>query len=187
MTTIVKPRKIVSTAGTTREFIRILKRMSGAGPADVLAVRLIIEPQAAAAVVSSASGADLKFIREAHDAAMAAPDLASFEHWDGELHSRIYSATRNELLISLNNLLADIRTRTPWIRLKQRVITEDTRKIMWGVLDDIQTGRFAKEWMSENQVGRPVYNARKRQDQEHLIEEVGTKLRGMMSWLDKKE
>ena len=69
----------------------------------------------------------------------------------------------------------------------KRVITEDTRKIMWGVLDDIQTGRFAKEWMSENQVGRPVYNARKRQDQEHLIEEVGTKLRGMMSWLDKKE
>ena len=128
MTTIVKPRKIVSTAGTTREFIRILKRMSGAGPADVLAVRLIIEPQAAAAVVSSASGADLKFIREAHDAAMAAPDLASFEHWDGELHSRIYAATRNELLISLNNLLADIRTRTPWIRLKQRVITEDKRR-----------------------------------------------------------
>ncbi len=69
----------------------------------------------------------------------------------------------------------------------KRVITEDTRKIMWGVLDDIQTGRFAKEWMSENQVGRPVYNARKRQDQEHLIEEVGSKLRGMMSWLDKKE
>ena len=69
----------------------------------------------------------------------------------------------------------------------KRVITEETRQIMRGVLEDIQTGRFAKEWMSENQVGRPVYNARKRQDQEHLIEQVGAKLRGMMSWLDKKE
>ena len=127
MTTIAKPRKIVSTAGTTREFIRILKRMSGAGPADVLAVRLMIEPQAAAAVVSSASGADLKLIREAHDNAVNATDLATFEHWDGELHSRIYAATRNELLISLNNLLADIRTRAPWMRLKKRVITDGKR------------------------------------------------------------
>jgi ketol-acid reductoisomerase len=68
----------------------------------------------------------------------------------------------------------------------KRVITDDTRKIMKEILSDIQTGQFAKEWMSENQVGRPVYNARKRQDEEHLIEEVGGKLRGMMSWLDKK-
>ena len=68
----------------------------------------------------------------------------------------------------------------------KRVITDDTRKIMKEILSDIQTGQFAKEWMSENQVGRPVYNARKRQDEEHLIEVVGAKLRGMMSWLDKK-
>jgi ketol-acid reductoisomerase len=68
----------------------------------------------------------------------------------------------------------------------KRLITEESRKIMKGILSDIQTGQFAKEWMSENQVGRPTYNARKRQDEGHLIEEVGTKLRGMMSWLDKK-
>jgi DNA-binding FadR family transcriptional regulator len=137
MTNLVKPRKIVSTAGTTREFIRILKRMSGAGPADILAVRLIIEPQAAAAVVSSASGSDLKLIREAHENAVNAEDLSSFEHWDGELHSRIYAATRNELLISLNNLLGDIRTRPPWIRLKKRVITEDKRREYCGHHEEI--------------------------------------------------
>ena len=68
----------------------------------------------------------------------------------------------------------------------RRVITDESRKIMKGILSDIQTGQFAKEWMSENQVGRPIYNARKRQDEEHLIEVVGAKLRGMMSWLDKK-
>ena len=68
----------------------------------------------------------------------------------------------------------------------QRVVTDETRAEMKRILADIQTGRFAKEWMSENQVGRPVYNARKRQDEEHLIEEVGSQLRGMMSWLDDK-
>ena len=57
---------------------------------------------------------------------------------------------------------------------------------MKGILADIQNGQFAKEWMAENQVGRPVYNAIKRRDSEHLIEQVGAKLRGMMSWLDKE-
>ncbi|NKB70150.1 MAG: ketol-acid reductoisomerase [Candidatus Latescibacteria bacterium] len=65
-----------------------------------------------------------------------------------------------------------------------RIITEETRKEMKAVLRDVQEGRFAREWLQENQVGRPVYSARKRRDQEHLIEEVGAKLRGMMSWLD---
>ncbi len=67
-----------------------------------------------------------------------------------------------------------------------KVVTAETRERMKGLLSDIQTGKFAKEWLLENQVGRPVYSARKRQDEEHLIEEVGGKLRGMMSWLDKK-
>ena len=65
----------------------------------------------------------------------------------------------------------------------KRIITDETRAEMKRILDDIQSGQFPREWLVENQVGRPLYNARKRQDQEHLIEEVGTKLRGMMSWL----
>ena len=63
---------------------------------------------------------------------------------------------------------------------------DETRAEMKRILADIQEGRFAKEWLSENQVGRPVYNARKRRDSEHLIEDVGAKLRAMMSWLDNK-
>jgi len=45
------------------------------------------------------------------------------------------------------------------------------------ILDEIQDGSFAKEWILENQAGRPVYNALKRMDEEHLIEEVGAELR----------
>ena len=68
----------------------------------------------------------------------------------------------------------------------RRIITSETREAMKGILEEVQTGQFAREWLQENEVGRPVYNARKRQDQEHLVEEVGARLRGMMSWLDKQ-
>ena len=64
-----------------------------------------------------------------------------------------------------------------------RVVTEETRREMKRILAQVQNGQFAKEWLLENQVGRPNYNARKRRDAEHPIEEVGSRLRGMMSWL----
>jgi ketol-acid reductoisomerase len=52
------------------------------------------------------------------------------------------------------------------------------------ILAEIQNGEFAKEWLSENQVGRPQFNALERRDAEHKVEEVGKRLRGMMSWID---
>jgi ketol-acid reductoisomerase len=66
----------------------------------------------------------------------------------------------------------------------RRIITEDTRKEMRKILAEIQNGEFAKEWLSENQVGRPQFNALERRDAEHKVEEVGKRLRGMMSWID---
>jgi ketol-acid reductoisomerase len=54
------------------------------------------------------------------------------------------------------------------------------------VLSEIQSGEFAKDWLLENQVGRPVFNALTRMDEEHLIEKVGKELRSMMTWLKKK-
>ncbi|HAH87972.1 MAG TPA: ketol-acid reductoisomerase, partial [Armatimonadetes bacterium] len=53
-------------------------------------------------------------------------------------------------------------------------------------LAEIQTGEFAREWILENVAGRPVLNALRRQGQNHLIEEVGAKLRSMMTYLNKK-
>ena len=66
-----------------------------------------------------------------------------------------------------------------------RIITEETRDEMRRILSEIQSGEFAREWILENQAGRPVYKALKRQGEEHLIEIVGKKLRDMMSWLHK--
>jgi ketol-acid reductoisomerase len=64
-----------------------------------------------------------------------------------------------------------------------RVVTDETYEEMGEILAEIQDGRFAREWILENQAGRPVYNALKRMEEEHLIEEVGAELREMMPWL----
>jgi ketol-acid reductoisomerase len=51
------------------------------------------------------------------------------------------------------------------------------------ILNEIQTGAFAKEWILENQANRPVFNALRRQSAEHPIEAVGSQLRAMMPWI----
>jgi ketol-acid reductoisomerase len=64
-----------------------------------------------------------------------------------------------------------------------RVITDETKKAMKGVLDDIQSGRFAREWIAEYRAGMPNLKAKVEADRQHPIEQTGGKLRGMMSWL----
>jgi ketol-acid reductoisomerase len=64
-----------------------------------------------------------------------------------------------------------------------RIITDETRAEMREILGEIRSGRFAKEWILENQAGRPVFNALRREGAEHPIEEVGERLRGMMPWI----
>lgn len=64
-----------------------------------------------------------------------------------------------------------------------RIVTEETKKEMKRILEEIQTGRFAKEFVAENQTGAPSIKAMRRISQRHQIEEVGERLRGMMPWI----
>src|SRR5690554_5485235 len=64
-----------------------------------------------------------------------------------------------------------------------RIITEETRKEMKRVLEDIQTGRFTRDWVLECQAGQPSFKATRRRAAEHPIEEVGARLRAMMPWI----
>jgi ketol-acid reductoisomerase len=66
-----------------------------------------------------------------------------------------------------------------------RVVTDETRHEMRRILREIQTGLFAKNWIAENQVGRPSFLAMRRREAEQQVETVGKELRGMMSWLKK--
>lgn len=68
-----------------------------------------------------------------------------------------------------------------------RIITQKTREEMRKILREIQSGQFAREWIMENQTNQPVFNALTKKDEEHLIEKVGKKLRGMMGWIKEKE
>ncbi|WP_225768308.1 ketol-acid reductoisomerase [Inquilinus sp. Marseille-Q2685] len=68
-----------------------------------------------------------------------------------------------------------------------RIITEETKKEMKRVLDDIQSGRFTRDWMLENKVGQASFKATRRRQAEHDIEKVGEKLRAMMPWIAKNK
>ncbi len=67
-----------------------------------------------------------------------------------------------------------------------RLITAETKKEMKKILSEVQSGQFAKEWLDEYHSGMPNMNKLRKENREHKIEEVGAKLRGMMSWLFKK-
>ncbi len=68
-----------------------------------------------------------------------------------------------------------------------RIVTEETKKEMKRVLTDIQTGKFARDFVLENQAGQPMMKARRRLGAEHQIEQVGGKLRAMMPWIAKNK
>ncbi|RAK11030.1 ketol-acid reductoisomerase [Halanaerobium saccharolyticum] len=65
-----------------------------------------------------------------------------------------------------------------------RIIDEHVKENMQAVLEDIQTGKFTREWILENQANRPVFNSLTEKDENSQIEEVGRKLRKMMSWIE---
>jgi ketol-acid reductoisomerase len=64
-----------------------------------------------------------------------------------------------------------------------RIVTDETRAEMRKILREIQTGQFAREFVLENQAGKPGFTAMRRRESEELIEEVGKDLRAMFSWL----
>jgi len=65
----------------------------------------------------------------------------------------------------------------------KRIINEETKKEMRKILEEIQSGEFAREWILENKAGRPVFKALREKEAEHLIEKVGKTLRKMMPWI----
>jgi ketol-acid reductoisomerase len=68
-----------------------------------------------------------------------------------------------------------------------RIITAETKAEMKRVLDDIQSGRFVRDWMTECKAGQPSFKATRRIQSEHAIEDVGGKLRAMMPWISKNK
>ena len=70
---------------------------------------------------------------------------------------------------------------------QSKIITAETKKAMKQILTDIQNGTFARNWLLENQIGCPNFNAMRRIEAEHPLEKVGAELRKMMSWTNKSK
>ena len=68
-----------------------------------------------------------------------------------------------------------------------KIIDDRVRETMHQILQDIQTGRFAQQWMAENDAGRPNFSRMRQEAQQHPIEEVGERLRAMMPWLKARQ
>ncbi|MBE0477925.1 ketol-acid reductoisomerase [Candidatus Aerophobetes bacterium] len=64
-----------------------------------------------------------------------------------------------------------------------RIIDSRVKEEMKKILEEVRLGHFAREWILENKVNRPVFSALRKKDEEHLVEKVGTRLREMMSWI----
>lgn len=67
-----------------------------------------------------------------------------------------------------------------------RVIDDGVRENLEEILEEVQNGEFAREWINENQAGRPSYNQLKERGEGHLIEDVGEELRSLMTWVDEQ-
>ncbi|MSO75073.1 MAG: ketol-acid reductoisomerase [Alphaproteobacteria bacterium] len=111
-----------------------------------------------------------------------APEMAYFEclHEVKLIVDLIYEGGIANMRYSISNTAEyGDYTRGP------RIIDDGTRARMKGILEEIQSGKFASEWMLENAAGQPSFKAMRRRAAEHPIEEVGEKLRAMMPWIAK--
>jgi ketol-acid reductoisomerase len=113
-----------------------------------------------------------------------APEMAYFEclHEVKLIVDLIYEGGIANMRYSISNTAEyGDYTRGP------RIVTDETKKEMKRILDDIQSGRFARDWVQENNAGQPSFKAMRRRSAEHPIEEVGARLRGMMPWIAKNK
>ena len=109
-----------------------------------------------------------------------APEMAYFEclHEVKLIVDLIYEGGIANMRYSISNTAEyGDYTRGP------RIVTDDTKREMKRILDDIQSGRFARDWVQECNAGQPSFKAMRRRAADHPIEEVGAKLRAMMPWI----
>jgi ketol-acid reductoisomerase len=113
-----------------------------------------------------------------------APEMAYFEclHELKLIIDLIYEGGIGNMRYSVSNTAeyGDL-TRGP------RIITAETKKVMKEVLAEIQSGKFADEFLAESAAGRPNFNALEKKGAEHPIEEVGKRLRALMPWMKENQ
>jgi DNA-binding FadR family transcriptional regulator len=118
----------INPSRANRSLAAIVAEMEGSSPADMMELRLLLEPVASAYAAINATSAQLSGIQEAHRLATSATEIMAFEHWDAELHRRIFACTRNELMRGIHSLVHALRQQSAWYEMKRRAFTEERRQ-----------------------------------------------------------
>jgi ketol-acid reductoisomerase len=175
-------------AGDTREIALAYASANGGGRAGIIETNFREETETdlfgEQAVLCGGASALVQAGFETLVEAGYAPEMAYFEclHELKLIVDLMYEGGIANMRYSISNTAeyGDL-TRGP------RVVTEETKKAMKEILREIQDGEFAREWMLENKANKPVLSALRRKGTEHPIEEVGARLRDMMSWIGKSK
>jgi DNA-binding FadR family transcriptional regulator len=100
-----------------------------ASPAEIMDVRLMIEPQAGELSAASATADDFEMLEQCLWGGEAAVEVSEFEDWDGRLHQKIIDAARNQLLSDIYAALNKVRNSAAWGKLKARSLTAERRAL----------------------------------------------------------
>jgi len=100
---------------------------AGVSPAELMEARLALEPAIVELVVRNATAADFARMAQCCERAEQARTLADFEHWDGQLHEAIASATHNDFIRQVFSLMNQARAQGEWGELKRRSVTPERR------------------------------------------------------------
>ena len=102
--------------------------LAEASPSDIMEVRQIFEPHAAALAATRADSNDLAKLQRALEESLRAESIETFETWDAEIHYVIFQATKNAVLLHYCDQINEIRRQPTWFNLKKRSLTQDRRK-----------------------------------------------------------
>ena len=107
----------------------LARRMRDASPEDLMEMRLIMEPEAAALATARATAGELREIETIYRGSLAVKGIAEFELWDSHLHVAICRAARNVLILDYCTAIDAARNQPRWHRLKQRAVTPEFRAL----------------------------------------------------------
>jgi DNA-binding FadR family transcriptional regulator len=100
-------------------------------PAELMELRLMIEPQIARLAAMRATRAEITYMQHCVTRSEAAADSKTYELWDGTLHHAIAKATRNSLIVSAFEAVNQLRHLTTWGRLRDRIVSPRERMLHW--------------------------------------------------------
>ena len=107
----------------------LVRKIHRASPAEVMDIRLMLEPQSCEIAAARATATDLADMERCLHECEIAKGVAAFETWDGRLHQRIVAAARNQLLTDIYDAINGVRRTAQWGKLKERSLTAERRTI----------------------------------------------------------